>query len=61
MILTVFESDIPHQISYGNYTGFDKKKKKLEKEITNAISTQRVSSKVFEAFTAIVTVSLIFG
>ena len=60
MILTVFESDIPHQISYRNYTGFDKKKK-LEKEITNAISTQRVSSKVFEAFTAIVTVSLIFG
>ena len=60
MILTVFESDIPHQISYGNYTGFDKKKK-LEKEITNAISIQRVSSKVFEAFTAIVTVSLIFG
>ena len=31
MILTVFESDIPHQISYGNYTGFDKKKKKTRK------------------------------
>ena len=49
MILTVFKSEVPHQqpkeISYRNYTRFDKQKFGTN---ANAILTQKILSKGFE-------------
>lgn len=58
MILTVFTSKLPHKQPKVISTTIHALIKKLEKEIANTISTQKILSKDFEAFTAIVTDSL---